>query len=64
MFNIFKKKEGDQDTKKKEDQPKEAHVICPNCFMDFPVSKIVDAGNKCPSCGKAIDPDKLRKAVL
>jgi ribosomal protein L37AE/L43A len=52
-----KKKDGE-----KAEKPKEEHVICPHCYLDFEVERIREAGGVCPSCKGTIDLDKLPRA--
>jgi rRNA maturation endonuclease Nob1 len=63
MVSLFKKKpEKDAAPAPKKEQ--EPHIVCRNCFVDSSVSAIIQAGNRCPSCGKEIDVDTAQKGVL
>jgi uncharacterized protein YbaR (Trm112 family) len=58
---LFGKKKSREE--KPEKKPEE-HVICPHCYLDFPVERVREAGGVCPSCKGEIDLDKARRAYL
>jgi uncharacterized protein YbaR (Trm112 family) len=60
---LFGRKKTDEGKEKKKNE-REERVICPHCFVDFPVSRIEQAGGVCPSCKGKIDLDKLPRAQL
>lgn len=50
--------------KKTEKKEKKEYVICPHCFLDYPVEDIIEAGETCPSCKGKIDLSKQPRAAL
>jgi len=58
------KTEPEQPIRKDQPGAKEQHVICRSCFVDFTVSRVEQAGGKCPSCGAKIDLSTLPRGTL
>lgn len=58
---LFGKKKS-QD-KKLRSEPEE-YVVCPHCYLDFPVEQVRRSGGICPSCKGQIDLEKARRAYL
>jgi len=54
----------EQPAAKVQQSAKEEHVICRSCFVDFTVSRVEQAGGKCPSCGAKIDLSTLPRGTL